>query len=78
MTGIPVQSPKEKLFKREYVTGRALSIVTSFCTEFQHGQHPCSWEGKKEVTKGKESKESGQPGGQSSPQGRLLQDIKYG
>ena len=57
--------------------GRALFIVTSFCTEFQHGQHLSSWEGKKEVTKGKEGKESGQSGGQSSAEGKLLQDIGW-
>lgn len=78
MSGIPVQSPKERLFKREYLPGRALSIVTSFCAEFQHGQHLSSREGKKEVTKGKEGKESGQSSGQSSPEGKLLQDLKYG
>ena len=52
--------------------------MTSFCAEFQHGQHLSSREGKKEVTKGKEGKESGQSSGQSSPEGKLLQDLKYG
>lgn len=66
---------KAEIFSQKSV----LFIVISFRGEFQHGEHPWNWEEKKEVTKGKKGKESGQSGGQSSPEGKLLQDIiKYG
>lgn len=71
MSGIPVQLAKER---RRYLTRKRFLIVISFRGEFQHGQHPWNWEEKKQVTKGKKGKESGQSGGQSSPEGKLLQE----
>ena len=74
MSEIPVQLPKERPFKGNNPKS-VLFIVISFRGELQHGQHPCNWEKKKQVTKSKKGKESGQSGGQSSPEGKLLQDI---
>lgn len=70
-----MQLPKERPFKCRHLTGKAfLLIVIAFRGEVQHGQHPCNCEDKKEVTKGKKGKESGQSGGQSSPKGIVLQE----